>query len=446
MKIRIVQRSFGMAVILIAFVLVVTFGWCALLDPVAAQNVNRGQKVPPRTPQQPEKQAGVEKNEAAKIIEAEKTKERIDKMAQNIHNELDGHVVGYSFVVGDATYQKPGSYGQARTSADGGQQAFMPTTKVTVASVSKMVTAIAAVRILSKNGVSIDAAIGPYLPTDWSVSNYVKNIKFSQLLSHTSGIKDYGNQPPNDYAALKSFFTQPVNRRSTTVCQPASVVQPANPINPNDLTPCYSNYNFAIFRVLLPKVAGFASDSNPATRPQTLADQYTRLVQQNLFDLVGQRGVACKPPAMSPHAFAYNYPGTKAGYDWGDVSLICGAAGWYLSAEDMGRVLTSISSKDGRILSATAANDETMRAKKLGWDIDTNSELEKNGGWSAGCDSHGAHCGNISTTVIVFDPDTAAQIIGVLFLNSDISGGPSRGGSAESVLEKAHKNALTAVP
>ena len=422
---------------------------CALLYPASAQNTNRNQKVPPRTPQKQQvevkKTTGVDNNAAAKMVNIQMLKEKVDKIVKNIHGELDGDVVGYSFVVGNSLYQKSDAYGEARTSADGAQRNFRPVTKITVASVSKMVTAIAAVRILDKNGVSIDAAIGPYLPSDWSVSNYVKNIKFSQLLSHTSGIKDYGNVPPNDYAALKSFFTQPVNNRSTTSCQPASVVQPRNPINPNDMASCYSNYNFAIFRVLLPKVAGFAKDPNPSTRPQTLADQYTQLVQQNVFDLVGRTGVACKPPGTSSYAFAYNYPGTKTGYDWGDVSLICGAAGWYLSVEDIAKVLLSISAKDGQILSATAAKDqfETMRTKKLGWDVDNNTELEKNGGWGAGCDSNGAHCGNISTSIAIFEPVTGPRIVGVLFLNSNISRGPSNGGSAQSVLEKAYKNALT---
>jgi CubicO group peptidase (beta-lactamase class C family) len=429
---------------------------CALLYlyPAAAQNTNRNQKVPPRTPQkQPveiKKTTGVENNAMAKMVNIQMLKEKVEKIAKNIHRELDGNVVGYSFVVGNSLYQKSDAYGQARTSRDGAQRDFRPITKITVASVSKMVTAIAAVRILDKNGVSVDAAIGPYLPSDWSVSNYVKNIKFSQLLSHTSGIKDYGNDPPNDYAALKSFFTQSVSKTTSTPCDPTDAkgnfiqVSRGQGINPKNMTSCYSNYNFAIFRVLLPRVAGFPADPNPQTRPQTFADQYTRLVQQNVFDLVGRTGVACKPPGTSSYAFGYNYPVTKNGFDWGDVSLICGAAGWYLSAEDIAKVLLSISDKDGQILSATAAKDqfETMRTKRLGWDVDSNNELEKNGGWGA-CDGTSAHCGSISTSIAIFEPVTGPRIVGVLFLNSNISGGPSNGGGAQSVLEKAYQNALT---
>src|SRR5207244_2034417 len=230
------------------------------------------------------------------------------------------------------------------------------------------------------------------------------------LLSQHSCSMDYGNKPIGDYATLRSFFTQSVSDSTTTTCQPFNVEHPANPINPHLFDPkapkdpscqdplpglpcrCYSNYNFDILRILLPKVAGFPEDNNQSTRPQTLADQYVELVQQNVFDLVGQKGVDCKPPSGSKsHALAYLYPGSKAGYDWGDVSLRCGSAAWYLSVEDMARVLLSINAKDGKILSTTAAKDQfdMMRTGHLGWDLWGNGDLEKNGGWTANCDSDG---------------------------------------------------------
>jgi CubicO group peptidase (beta-lactamase class C family) len=361
------------------------------------------------------------------------------QIAKNIHKELDGHVVGYAFFAG--MYPKFGSFGDARTTANGPERVFTPSTKITVASVSKAVTAIAAMRILDKNNVALNAAIGPYLPSDWSPSSYVKNITFGQLLGHRSGIMDYGNVT-QDYAALKKFFTQSVSNTTTTTCQPSKVVNPMNPINPNNTTkPCYSNYNFAIFRVLLPKVAGLAEDSNQSTRPKTLADQYVKLVQQNVFDRVGQKNVECKPPANTTYAFAYNYPGKTGGNDWGDVSLQCGASGWYLSVEDIAKVLLSMTTKDGKILAETATKKQLdiMRTNGLGWDVYNNNELEKNGGW-------GAANGSITTTVAIFGPVTGPRMVGVLFINSDISGGPSDGKNAKSVLEKSYTAALFPKP
>jgi CubicO group peptidase (beta-lactamase class C family) len=364
---------------------------------------------------------------------------------KNIRSQLDGHVAGYSFFVGN--YPKFGAGGQARTAADGQALDFKSTTKITVASVSKFVTAVAAVRILDKANVDLNTAIGPYLPADWSnASAYVKGITFAQLLGQRSGIKDYGNVT-QDYAKLKSFFTQSVNANAATICQGSGVVNPANPINPNNMGWCYSNYNFAIMRVLLPKVAGYAEDANQGTRPQTLASQYVKLVQQNVFDLVGQTGVACKPPASNNHAFAHKFPSNAAGTDWGDVSSICGAAGWYLSVEDIAKVLLSLNAKDGKILSATVAKDlfDTMRKGGLGWDVANNVELEKNGGWGANCDANSL-CDTVSTSVAVFGPVLGPRLSAVLFLNSNISGGVLSGKGAQQVLEKAYNDSLYLLP
>jgi hypothetical protein len=386
---------------------------------------------------------------------------RTCQIAKNIHAELDGHVVGYSFFVGQ--YPKFDAYGDARTSVEGDVRYFSPKTKITVASVSKIVTAIGAIRILDKNGVNLDDKIGPYLPSDWTVSDYVKNITFAQLLSQRSGVMDYGNVS-NDYQTLKTFFSQSVSKTTTTTCDPTNAkggfvtVAAGKGINPNNPNPnmplpfCYSNFNFSIFRILLPKVAGMPEDPDLSTRPQTLADQYVKLIQQNEFDLVGQKNVSCKPPAQMPdassYAFAYLYPGTQKGSDWKDNSLICGAAGWYLSVEDISKVLLSISSKDGKIFSTAKAKDQfdIMRQRGLGLDVTGDTEMEKNGGWGANCDSNGNNCNTISTSVAIFGPVTGPRVVGVLFLNSNVSGGTSNGKGAQGVLEKAYNNAITTKP
>lgn len=373
------------------------------------------------------------------------------QIEKNIRAQLDGNVMGYSYFVGQ--YPKFGHGGDARSASDAPATTFKSDTKITVASVSKLVTAIAAVRLIDQKSASmplgLDTPIGAYLPSDWAVGSYLKKVTFAQLLGQRSGIKDYGNVSM-DYTQLKKFFTQSVNVNGNTSCQPSSVVNPANPVNVNNQAWCYSNYNFAIMRVLLPRVAGFAEDANLATRAQTLTNQYVSLVQQNVFNLVGQNGVTCKPPVASTnYAFAYKKPGNADGTDFGDVSLICGAAGWYLSVEDMAKVMLSLNAKDSKILAASGGKDlfETMRQRGLGWDVDTTGELEKNGGWGANCNGSGnAVCDNISTSVAMFGPVTGPRVLGVLFINSNIVGGVAAGGGAQGVLEKAYKDAIYTKP
>lgn len=361
---------------------------------------------------------------AEKVCDA-KTCVAVADVYRNIQQALDGKVVGYACCVGAGSIGAY-SHGYARTAANAPAQLFLPSTKITVASVSKVVTALAAIRVLGKHQIPLTAGIGPYLPSDWTVAPYVKSISFAQLLSHTSGIKDYGNWG-NDDAGLKQFFTQPVDPSKNTSCQGPDKVQVPYAINPNDKSPCYSNFNFAIFRVLLPVIEGVSAD--PAGRAERLAQAYVRIVQQNVFEPVGAFGVDTKPPAEGPqagaYAFAYSYPGTQPGFDWGDNTLSAGAAGWYLSIDDISRVLFSLNRRDGRILSQQQQNDmEALQLPgnvtvHLGWDAGPqdgagNRWYEKNGGWGAGGDRE------VNTTIALF----GGGLYGAIFCNSkyDVAG------------------------
>lgn len=356
------------------------------------------------------------------------------KLEKEIRSRLDGHVVGYSLFAGQ--YPHFASGGKARTTADGGEKAFTSTTKLTAGSVSKFVTAVGTIAVLDKYNVSVDAAIGPYLPADWAAGSYIKSLTFAQLLSQTTGIKTYGNVPQT-YAQLKTFFTQSVSNAATTACPGNTTTISVDPINPNNMGGCYSNYNFAILRILLPKVAGYAEDANQSTRPQTLANQFQTLVQQNVFSPVGQAGVTCKPPTTSPgstnYAWAHLYPGSSMGFDWGDESLVCGAASWYLSVEDLAKVLMSLNAKDGKILQASPDRFAQMRTRRFGFDVANNGEIEKNGAW-------GANGNLITTSVAVFGPvaGNGPRVLATLLLDSDISGGPNAGANAQAVLEQSY--------
>ncbi len=233
---------------------------------------------------------------------------------RNVSARLDGNVVGYAVTVGKASIGAY-SHGYARTSANAPAKLFLPSTKIGVASVSKVITALAAIRVIGNApNITLDSGIGGHLPSDWTLDPNVASITFRQLLSQRSGIKDYGNNDQS-YATLKAFFTQNVDPSKNTPCKPASVVNPANPINVMNKSWCYSNYNFGIFRVLLPMIVGFVDD--PLHRAGKLAAAYVKIVQQNVFQPVGAIGVDTKPPASGPqatgYAFSYQYPGRRPG-------------------------------------------------------------------------------------------------------------------------------------
>ena len=67
---------------------------------------------------------------------------------RNIAARLNDKVVGYACTVGSALLGAY-SYGEARTNANAPSRMFLPSTKIPVASVSKVVTALAAIRVLA---------------------------------------------------------------------------------------------------------------------------------------------------------------------------------------------------------------------------------------------------------------------------------------------------------
>jgi CubicO group peptidase (beta-lactamase class C family) len=369
----------------------------------------------------------------------------LEEVRRHIHQRLDCRVVGYAAFVGQSP--KFEAFGKARTAANGPAVDFTPSTKIPVASVSKVVTALAAIKVLakhSKNPKTVDALdgpIGPYLPKDWKVDPNVASITFAQLLSHKSGVKDYGNNA-QDYAKLKAFFTQKVNPNANTSCQGPDVADPKDAIviDPKlKMNRCYSNYNFSIFRVLLPMIEGF-QDTDPSQRAERLANQYVKIVQANVFDPVGAKNVECKPPAGSNiYAFSYAFPGSTPGHDWGDNTLGCGAAGWYLSVNDIAKVLISLNQKDGKVLSD--AQFQVMESRQLGWDwfsYNGYRYLEKNGGW-------GANGTTISTSILIFGPSSPGPaFLGVLFMNSNLTREDDVG--AHPVLHNAFLRAVRSFP
>lgn len=366
---------------------------------------------------------------------------KLCQVEKNIKAQLEGKVMGYSYFVGN--FPKFGGGGNARSSAEGTAVPFKSDMKLHVASVSKLVTAIATQRVVDQRAAylpdGMNTRIGPFLPSDWSmVSPTVKGLTLAQLLTHTSGIKDYGNTGMT-YDKLRSFFSQFIDGSSTTSCKGADVSDVSKAINPNDMSPCYSNYNFAILRLVLPRLAGKIEDANAVTRGATLASQYQQIVQEEVFNRVGRTGVTCKPPAdQSKEALAYHgVDSTAKGSSSGDFTSTCGAYGWHLSVEDIAKLMSSLMKKDGKILNTSPDRYAFMANNGFGFDVTTNNESEKNGGWGINCDANKV-CDAISTSVAHFGRGVYPEVMTVLFMNSNASNGTN----AKAVLEKAYNDAL----
>ena len=281
-----------------------------------------------------------------------------DKAAASIMTQLDGNVVGYAFAIGNAASgRKILASGQARTTADPPAHRVDTTTKFCIHSVTKFVTALAVMSLLEPDGTpnsnrTPSSPIGPFLPSDWSVQpgSAVYNIRFAEILTHTSGLRDPGT-PPGTYQNLKRYFTQELSLAAKV---PES----------------YCGFAFALARIFLPKLAGLKDPTGTdAQRADFYANQYVDIVNARVFHPVNVSGVY---PWIGPgqtEAIAYTYPGDKPGFAWSTwrsspppepmAYTVTGAGGLFASIDDFCPVLQSLCKNDGKIVS------------KLQWDAMT---------------------------------------------------------------------------
>lgn len=278
-------------------------------------------------------------------------------IAADIKQRMAGKAVGFSVTVimpGGATATANG--GMARRAPDGAPRAWTADDRISIASVSKTITAAALMRITAAKGVSLETKAFTLLPPDWTYSDSFRTISPRQLLSHDSGICACNI----DYDSLRACAASTLND---------SDKDPGLPIWTK-----YSNANYALMRSIIGRVSDGKSPSKQIEGPR-----YWAVVNAAVFNPIGT-GADCSDlsivnPALSylsikddmvwnsTAASNYDFTAVKPGNDWGDMTSVCGSQEWTLSS----RVLATFA----RALLVTAsllpqATVDTMRTQQLG--------------------------------------------------------------------------------
>jgi CubicO group peptidase (beta-lactamase class C family) len=250
----------------------------------------------------------------------------VSKLADEIEQRYKSKCVGFQFVISyKDQFEVQRAWGKARRAQDQPNKDMTNGEQYNIASVSKPITGAALMFALAhRSDLTVDSKIWPCLPSHWHVDNTVKVITFRDLLTHTSGFRSGAES----YADLKTMIAQGIHPADHGVDK-------------------YENCNYAIMRLLIPKVAklpvvNIPDNASPAIvaaqEPiQTLqyAIDYMDFVQKKLFTPTGLPSMRCKPAANDP-ALCYQFPETQAhGGDFGDWTLTCGAAGWNMSTRQM---------------------------------------------------------------------------------------------------------------
>jgi CubicO group peptidase (beta-lactamase class C family) len=237
-----------------------------------------------------------------------------------------------------------------------------------VASVSKLITAMAMTKLLFSRNISPDAHILPWLPKYWHKGPGVDRITFRQLLTHTSGLVLVDEAGPSDFQFMKDQIAL------GTVGKPG-----------------YRNMNFGLCRILISTIdAPFLFDMIPGATDAywdlTTIRYYERYVSENIF---APAGVVSTFKHTADHALAYPYPphdpagASLSGWSSGDLSTMSGGVGWHLSVDDLLNVMAAFR-RGGTIVDPARA--QTMLERQFGIDVKKDTSLgriyAKGGFWS----------------------------------------------------------------
>src|SRR5262249_29613678 len=214
----------------------------------------------------------------------------LDQFEQNLRDSFVDNAVGFGYAINqDGVTVRHDGVGDARKPADG-QVDFSEDTQMTLASVSKTITATSILKILQDTpGVGVDSFISPYLPADWVQGPNIDTIKFRELLTHHSGLRrkdwDNSNGPYED-----GDFQNASLEEQTFYDGLRQLIElgiPDDQLEELKMNHSYENANFALMRVMTPYLLGNGAADNADDPAQFTADAYVEYVSANVLAPMG---------------------------------------------------------------------------------------------------------------------------------------------------------------
>ena len=291
----------------------------------------------------------------------------VQKLQRDLRNLLSPCTVGYSMQLrryGKVLFSE--QWGKSKMPGDGGLTgvSWSSGTPMHVASVSKLVTAMAMTKLLSYKNISLDTRILPYLPKYWIKGPGVDQITFRHLLTHKSGLVVPNAPGACDYLFMKDRIAHGVSGM-----------------------PGYLNINYALCRILIstidaPYLFGPLPTTNDNYWDLTTTSYYSKYVTENIFDPAGAVSTLDHP---DPNALAYPIPVAVPGWNSGDLKSLCAAVGWHFSVDDL-LIIMAVFRRYGSIIDPAKA--QSMLDSQIGIDKIRDTALgriyAKGGFWGNG--------------------------------------------------------------
>jgi D-alanyl-D-alanine carboxypeptidase len=165
-----------------------------------------------------------------------------------------------------AVMKGDGSFSWSGAAGIGSQDSQVPMTKDTpiyIASITKLYTATAIMRLYEKGALSLDDPIAKYLPEGlirgihvYQGKDYSREITIKELLSHTSGIADYYTEKPKGGKSLFELFLEEPERSWTVDETIERARKDLQPNFPPGTDASYSDTNFQLLGKIIEAVTG----------------------------------------------------------------------------------------------------------------------------------------------------------------------------------------------
>lgn len=298
-----------------------------------------------------------------------------EEIADQLRLKLEEKVMGYSAVIsyqGTPLIQLHG--GLARNESDIARE-FQLEDKIHIGQLSQFITAVATIRFLKDNQISITDPVTLYLPERWERGEKLERVRFSDLLDHTAGFNRPGSQ----------------RVRAATLDSLRLVIQHGAEPGQDRF---YTHQNYAMLRVLIPQII---DRRNRTLGPQPLDFDYgfvfREYLRKELFPQAGLGENTLQTTQMTddPPLAYYGPEDTGIGYgrNWNYI-LISGAFGFYLNAEQM-TSFWNLFWYSNRLL--TEQEREFMKSGRVGFDPADGSISDrawiKSGSWTYASNEEG---------------------------------------------------------
>jgi D-alanyl-D-alanine carboxypeptidase len=350
----------------------------------------------------------------------------MDKFQANLENGLGIQWAGYSFAINQGgQLKRTNTFGNRRSGNDG-NVGMEPSSPMYGASLNKVMTAVAMLKILEEKGngdasVWLNAKVYQFLPPNWTFGPNTDNITFKNLLEHRSGISTSAGI---DYSDIRTLIATGTSA---------------------DKSYEYANANYAILRILVARMSGNANvvniNDDVAAANATLTG-FRRYIETKILDPL-VIDMDTKPFGPSP-ALYYQWGNLNNGWNIGDMSNRLGNGGFYFTPTNFAKFMAYLNHSETIVSKATR---DLMYQNFLGWSDGSqpqNATLGQYGRYyfkgGSFCDSalNGSCNGRGVRNIVASFPKNGVEVV---FMGNTRGGNLDSSSGLQTLLRTAYDNA-----